>query len=178
MPHPTVVVSLKNMDETQNANSWPKKIGLAFLGFVVFGGFFFLDNRKALLDAAVDLKNNWRLAPYEKQVQECLVKARERTAGQKVVGLEFSCAIQIGREFYAKDPELAMELCRRHSLIKNPEFDTSTRQTCRHEMSETVEQETSNTPATTTPRTITPTTTIEVLKGALSPTEPENVILR
>lgn len=89
-------------------------LGVAFSALITIG------------EAYDDLKPHlmsWRaerpLRQYKKNIANCVKDAKKQVGNEKVIGLEYSCAIQIAATFYAVDQEKALNLC----MIYNPLFD-------------------------------------------------------
>ena len=68
-------------------------------------------------------KQKQELKPYAKDIKKCLAQKEQETAGQAVVGLEYSCAVEIAAGFYGVDPEKAIRLCMAYNPVKKDYYD-------------------------------------------------------
>jgi hypothetical protein len=59
------------------------------------------------------------LNEYSDDIAKCISETKAKTGDQKVVGIEYECAINVAATFYGTDPEKAINLC----MINNPFFD-------------------------------------------------------
>lgn len=84
-------------------------ISVLFLGALLLGR-----NSKDIKQFFTDLNLSWQLRPYEQQIKTCLEEKEKTLNGEKIIGLEYSCAIQVASTIYAQDRELAIKLCIQH----------------------------------------------------------------
>ncbi len=89
---------------------------LGFLFFAVFMG------RALYIIVNAVISSYTVMAPlheYDQDIQQCVKEKQKLLGDQKVVGIEYSCAIKKAATFYEEDPEKAIQLC----MIYNPLID-------------------------------------------------------
>lgn len=80
---------------------------------VIVGGAY--ENLKPYITS---VQESSELKEYKDDIEACLAEM-ESQSDNEVVGLEYSCAINVAATFYESDPEKAIKLC----MSKNPFFD-------------------------------------------------------
>ena len=83
----------------------------------------------------------YKIQPYLKQVNNCYQEEAAKTE-KIVVGLDYSCAIDIAATVYEEDSNLAIEICGKYSLL--PEDDPIQASTCRHQIEDRLDKTGSN----------------------------------
>lgn len=64
------------------------------------------------------------LAPYAATISACVQQKEAAANGQKIFGIEYTCAIETAAQFYGTDPEKAILLCKKYNPLYKPSGDT------------------------------------------------------
>lgn len=96
--------------------AWKEKVYAAtgVIIFLLLSGPAFLTEGKSLLN---NLKKSKQLNQYKGQIETCTVRKQAETNGKQVIGLDFSCAIDVAATLYANDPETAIDLCMKYNAL-------------------------------------------------------------
>lgn len=87
-----------------------------YLPLIIFLTIGFIDKTN-IID---NTKSYFKLKPYIQQVENCI-----NNTDQKVIGNDISCAKEIGKKIYEKDPESAIQLCKKYSFVNTFSKETS-----------------------------------------------------
>ncbi len=72
-------------------------------------------NYKTIATLFKDILSQNGLNQYSGQIDSCL-KSKESSVGErKVLGLEYACAIEVAATIYEKEPDKAIDLCKKYS---------------------------------------------------------------
>mgnify|MGYP000588369699 CR=1 FL=1 len=76
---------------------------------------FFYYRRHDFQKFFTDIRISWKLKPYEQDVMKCVAQEQSKlNKDQKVLGLEYSCAIKTTAVLYTQDEQLAIALCMKY----------------------------------------------------------------
>ncbi|MEK7528169.1 MAG: hypothetical protein AAB592_00180 [Patescibacteria group bacterium] len=73
----------------------------------------------------------YKIQPYLAKVDDCYQEAIAKTE-KKVIGLDYSCAIDVAATIYEEDPDLAVAICSRYSFL--PENEPLSASICRQQI--------------------------------------------
>lgn len=75
-------------------------------------------------DAWTEFTHYRELAPYAATISGCVQQKEAAANGQKIIGLDYSCAIETAATFYESDPEKAILLCKKYNPFFKPSGNT------------------------------------------------------
>lgn len=83
----------------------------------------------------------YKIQPYQTKVDDCYQEKIAKTE-KKVIGLDYSCAVDIAAIVYEEDPDLAITICSKYGLLS--EDDPIQISTCRHQIEDRLNETGSN----------------------------------
>ncbi len=83
----------------------------------------------------------YKIQPYLTKVDDCYQEELAKTE-EKVIGLDYSCAIDIAATVYGENPDLAIAICSKYGPL--PEDDPIQISTCRHQIENRLNETGSN----------------------------------
>lgn len=96
-----------------------KNIVYWILAIILIGLLSFDSWYPQILEMMEKMTQNRELVGYDAQVQKCLKEEQARLGGEVVIGLEYGCAIDVAATFFEEDPDLAVALCMKYSLVQS-----------------------------------------------------------
>lgn len=74
-------------------------------------------NYKSIASFFDNLAAQSNLNQYSEAINDCIKTEQEALGDKKVIGLEYSCAIKVASSIYKEDPDTAIELCKKYSIL-------------------------------------------------------------